>query len=283
MPVDDTITLRAFAPDDVAAAHGLSRAVAWPHRLEDWTLMAALGSGVAAVDPAGTVQGVAFLWRQGADFATLGMVIVSPALQKAGIGRRLMAALVDGAGGRRIQLNATVEGLRLYRSFGFAEVGGIRQHNGVLPAGAVPTAGAEAVRPLAPGDEDALRALDRRATGADRGDVLTALLGVSQGFALERDGALAGTILVRDFGRGRVLGPLVAADEAPALALLSAAATRTGGFLRADIPETASGLAAWLEGAGLARAGGVRTMLRGGPAPAGDGARVFGLASQALG
>ena len=283
MPTPDSITLRPFGPPDIAAAHGLSRAVSWPHRLEDWRLMAALGEGVVAADRDGTVQGVAMLWRQGADFATLGMVIVSPALQKAGIGRRLLAALVEAAGERRIQLNATAEGLKLYRSFGFAETGGIHQHNGILSPSAVPASGAEAVRPLRAGEAEALRGLDRAATGVDRGEVLSALLAVSEGLAVERDGVLAGTLLVRDFGRGRLLGPLVARDEEAALALLSSAATRTGGFLRADIPEGATRLAAWLAAAGLARVGAVRTMLRGAPAPARDTPRVFGLASQALG
>ena len=283
MPVDDTIHLKPLAPQELEAAHALSRAVAWPHRLEDWRVMFDLGRGFAAVDRDGALRGVSMWWPQGSDFATLGMVIVSPAQQKGGIGRRLMAAMVDAAGDRRIQLNATAEGLRLYRSFGFEETGGIHQHHGVLAPSASPVTAGTEVRALREADHDALMSLDRRASGVDRRAMLRALLPLSQGFALDGPDGLAATLLVRDFGRGKLLGPLVAEDEAGALALLTTAAVWTGGFLRADIPDDAPALARWLEEAGLPRVGAVRTMLRGSAAPPRESARIFGLASQALG
>ncbi len=283
MPADPSIILRPLAPRDLDAAHALSRSVSWPHRGEDWRTMAGLGAGVVAVDASGLLHGVALWWAQGTDFATLGMVIVSPVLQRSGIGRRLMAAIVEAAAPRRIQLNATAEGLRLYQSFGFEEVGGIHQHHGVLSEAARPVAPGTRVRTLTDGDHPALRALDRAASGADRTAILDALLPLSRGHAVDREGRLAGFVLARDFGRGRLLGPLVAEDEPTALALLSTAAVSEGGFLRADIPEGAAGLAAWLGEAGLPRVGQVRTMLRGrGSDPVGP-ARIFGLASQALG
>ncbi len=283
MPADPSIILRPLAPEDLDAAHGLSRSVSWPHRIEDWRLMARLGEGFAAVDASGRLQGVALWWPQGSEYATLGMVIVSPAVQKAGIGRRLMGVIVDAAAPRRIQLNATAEGLRLYRSFGFEEVGGIHQHHGILAPGAEPVAPGTDVRPLTDRDHPALRALDRTASGTDRRAILDALLPLSRGYAADAAGRMSGFLLVRDFGRGRLLGPLVADDEPTALALLSTAAVDAGGFLRADIPEDADDMAAWLEGAGLPRVGQVRTMLRGPVSSSLGPARVFGLASQALG
>jgi GNAT superfamily N-acetyltransferase len=283
MPVDETITLKSLAREELESAHGLSRAVAWPHRLEDWQVMFELGRGFAAVDRDGALQGVAMWWPQGDDFATLGMVIVSPVLQKSGIGRRLMAAIMEAAENRRVQLNATVAGLRLYESFGFVDVGGIHQHNGTLLPSVSAVTGGTAVRALSESDHDALLSLDRRATGVDRSGVLEVLLPLSEVYALDGADGLAGFLLVRDFGRGKLLGPLVAENEENALALLSHAAVRTGGFLRADIPDDAALLAEWLEGAGLPRVGAVRTMLRGAKVPQPGTARIFGLASQALG
>lgn len=283
MPVDETVSLKPLAWEELEAAHGLSRAVAWPHRLEDWKVMFELGRGVAAVDRDGTLQGVALWWPQGDTFATLGMVIVSPTQQKSGIGRRLMAAVMEAAGERRVQLNATVAGLRLYESFGFADVGGIHQHNGTLSRSASAVTTGTAVRALAASDHGALLSLDRRATGVDRRGVLDVLLPLSEGFVQDGEGGLSGYLLVRDFGRGKLLGPLVADSEENALALLSQAAVRTGGFLRADIPDDAPRLAQWLEGADLPKVGAVRTMLRGAMRPRQGHARIFGLASQALG
>ena len=107
MTVPGPFTLRPLVSDDLAAAHGLSQAVRWPHRLEDWRLMFGLGHGVVAVDAAGTVIGVAMWWPFGPEAATLGMVIVSPDLQRSGLGRRMLDALVAAAGARRIGLVAT--------------------------------------------------------------------------------------------------------------------------------------------------------------------------------
>ena len=283
MPVDDTMTVRSLARQELEAAQGLSRAVAWPHRLEDWQVMFDLGRGVAAVDRDGALQGVALWWPQGADFATIGMVIVSPTQQKAGIGRRLMATILEAAGDRRIQLNATVAGLRLYESFGFADIGGIHQHHGVLAPSASAITPGSRVRPLAAPDRGAVLSLDRRASGVDRAGILEGLLSLSQGFVLDGTDGLSGYLLVRDFGRGKLLGPLVAETEESALALLSTAATQIGGFLRADIADDAPALAHWLEEAGLPKVGAVRTMLRGAMRPRHEGARIFGLASQAIG
>ena len=52
---------RAFQSSDIAAAHGLSLAVGWPHRAEDWRRMFDAGSGFAAHDN-GRLIGTALFW-----------------------------------------------------------------------------------------------------------------------------------------------------------------------------------------------------------------------------
>lgn len=279
---DHPVALRALSERDVPAAFALSQAVRWPHRLEDWRLLAGFGHGFAAADAAGDLHGVALWWPFGADFATLGLVIVSPRLQKAGIGRRLMQALTAAADGRTIQLNATAEGLRLYEGFGFAPVGGICQHQGVPGPEARSMPGGVVLRPAGTADRPALLRLDAAASGVDRAAMLDTLAAVAEGLVAERGGMVVGYALCRDFGRGRQIGPVVADREDTALALVSALATRTGGFVRVDIPEDAARLATWLEGAGLAKVGHVTTMRHGPARPTTEG-RIYGLASQALG
>ena len=276
-----SITLRPLEAHDLPEAHALSQAVSWPHRFEDWRLMLSVGHGFAAVDETGALRGVALWWVFGDDLATLGLVIVSPQLQKSGIGRRLLAAITEAAGSRPVQLNATAEGTRLYESFGFRDVGGIVQHHGVLAPDARVVASAASIRPMRAADREAVRALDRKATGADRAVLLDALEQLSRGWVAEVDGKVRGTLLCRTFGRGQLLGPLAASDESIALALLSTAAMETGGFLRADIPDDAADLARWLEGAGLPPVGRVRTMRTKGGTLGDADARTFGLASQA--
>ncbi|MBM7047161.1 GNAT family N-acetyltransferase [Rhizobium lusitanum] len=278
-----SFSLRALAASDIQATHALSQAVGWTHRLADWDLLQRIGRGHVAADDRGSVRGIAMWWPQGRNFATLGMVIVAPELQRSGIGRRLMAKVLEDIGPRRIQLVATREGQALYDSLGFDVTGGITQRSGILDAGAEPAVIGTAVRSFEAGDLAAIHALDFGASGVDRSDVLAGLLPVSEGFVADRNGLLTGYALCRDFGRGRVVGPIVADDEDTSLALLSTAMVKTGGFLRADVPSDAARLIDWLERAGLRQGGAAQVMQRGPAAPIADGPRIFGLASQALG
>ncbi|MBY4727540.1 GNAT family N-acetyltransferase, partial [Burkholderia contaminans] len=85
-----TLTYRPFADTDLPAAHRLSEAVKWPHRLEDWRFVLQLGGGIVAEDETGVV-GTALGWRLGESHAALGMLIVSPERAGAGIERALLA------------------------------------------------------------------------------------------------------------------------------------------------------------------------------------------------
>jgi len=277
------ITLRPMVADDLPHAHRLSQAVGWGHRLQDWKLMFDLGHGFVAFDRSSAIQGVALWWPFGDEYATLGMLIVSPHLQKSGIGRQLMEAILAAAGSRRIELNATPAGLHLYERMQFVPAGRICTHIGTLSVDVQPVPSGINVRHVRAGDWSSLRSLDRRASSMDRTRLLDALAAESRGFVAEVDNRITGYLLCREFGKAKVLGPVVAESEQSALALISAAAVEIGGVLRADIPEDAALLSAWLSDAKLPRVGQVQTMWKGG-APAGDGTvRIFALASQALG
>jgi len=99
---------------------------------------------------------------------------------------------------------------------------------------------------------------------------------------LLRDGEPRGYAISRRFGRGHLIGPVVANSAADARALIEAALARLGQvFVRVDIPVT-SQLGEWLEGIGLRQVGDAITMVKGEPiVPAGP-ARVFALANQSF-
>jgi ribosomal protein S18 acetylase RimI-like enzyme len=278
------LTLRRLEAADLEAAQGLSRAVSWPHRVEDWQFVHGLGFGLAA-EAEGRLAGTAMGWRFGADHAALGMVIVDPAAQGCGIGRRLTGAVLDGLEGRVVQLTATAAGFPLYASLGFVAEGEVRQHQGAaFSIGLVPLAPGERLRPMGRSDAALLARMDRAATGQDRGAMLEALLAQAEGVALERDGEAVGFALLRRFGRGHVLGPVIAPDAVAAKALIAHwLGVRSGQFLRIDVPAE-SGLSPWLQELGLAQAGG-GTVMRRGPAPLAEagGPRRYALVNQALG
>jgi hypothetical protein len=98
---------------------------------------------------------------------------------------------------------------------------------------------------------------------------------------LERGGGVRGFAARRSFGRGDIIGPLVAETEADAITL--AGGVMRPGFQRIDIPVEAKALAAWLTQAGLKPVDSVTVMTRGTWPKGGGGLRRFALASQALG
>lgn len=281
-PAAATITLRAMTRDDVDAATELSREQQWPHREEDWALFLGLGEGLVA-ERDGAVVGSIMAWRFGTDYATLGMVIVSPALQGQGLGRRLMEAMLQRLEGRSVLLNATDEGLPLYRKLGFVEIGTVCQHQAV--AGAMPLPElrpGERVRPLG-GADTMLGELYSRASGLDRRALFERLSDDAQTVVLTKDHVPTGFAQFRRFGRGWLVGPVVAPDQAGARALiLHWLATGAGSFCRLDVTE-AGGLSPWLAEIGLPCVGRVRTMVRG-TAPATDQElAIYALVTQALG
>ena len=63
-PPADAVRLRLFEPGDLPAAHAMSSALKWPHRIEDWQFALSLGQGVVA-ERDGKVLGTALSWNLG--------------------------------------------------------------------------------------------------------------------------------------------------------------------------------------------------------------------------
>ena len=98
---------------------------------------------------------------------------------------------------------------------------------------------------------------------------------------LSENGTLTGYAMARSFGRGAVIGPIVAANEADAIALFRSLARP--GFIRVDCPGDAGTLIGHLKNSGLANTGTSPVMVRGDwTGPTGPN-RIYGLASHALG
>lgn len=274
--------LRPLTAGDLPAAHALTTEFGWPHRLADWVFMARLGTGVAA-EQDGALVGTALAWRFGAGHGAVGLIGVSPTAQRRGLGRRLTMAALDCLEDRTVVLHATAAGLPLYEALGFVADGTIRQHQGAAyGAGLMELPPGRRLRPIGRSDAGPLTALDRSATNLDRTELFAALLEVSSGVILDDDGTAIGFALLRRFGRGHVIGPVVAPDPASAQALIShLLGQHAGEFIRIDVPE-AAGLSDWLQHLGLADVGPAIRMVRG-PLLRSRPLMTFALASQAVG
>jgi GNAT superfamily N-acetyltransferase len=278
-------TLRPMHAGDLAAMHGLAQQMSWPHRPEDCAQLLALGAGTVAVDATGRTVGGGLRWSFGRDVGTIGLVLVAPDQQGRGIGRALMKALIADSEPRTLMLNATAEGLSLYEKLGFVSTGFVRQHQGRLTEAPVfPPAADVPLRRAVSSDHAALCALDAAVFGADRSALIGKLLATGDAWLVDRAGQPAGFAVLRAFGRGMIVGPVVAASEDEAIALVAAAAKAApSGVLRADMPGTAERLAAWLAAAGLPAIDTVTVMLRGSWPATRTGLQRFGLALQAWG
>ncbi|WP_316164512.1 MULTISPECIES: GNAT family N-acetyltransferase [unclassified Bradyrhizobium] len=277
----DAASFRAFSGEHLDAATRLSQQVRWPHRREDWQMALALSKGCVAVAADGRVIGTVLMTPYGQDAGTINMVIVDEAERGKGLGRCLMQQAMALAGERRLQLVATEDGLLLYEKLGFHRSGEIVQHQGHL---AEAVAQPDAVRAATPDDIAVITALDIAAFGADRRDLIAHIASIGEFAVLERQGRAAGFAALRHFGRGLVIGPVVAFSSEDAKSLVAHfLAGRQGKFIRVDTGSE-TGLAPWLGGLGLDHVGGGIVMLR--PAAGHTRRRAptsFALASQAFG
>ncbi|WP_343661425.1 GNAT family N-acetyltransferase [Ralstonia sp.] len=284
-PTDDGVVLRPMTADDLAQTHALSEEQRWPHRPADLAQSFAHAEGIVA-ERDGQIIAAAQRWRWGPRHATIGLVIVTPACQGRRIGHRLMSALLDGLDNHTVLLHATAEGRGLYERLGFVRTGEIRQHQGIAqPTPLIALPAGWRLRPAGLNESADLRRLDAQARGMPRDALIDDLLASADAcVVLDDDGEARGFAMLRRFGRGHAIGPVVAPDAESAKALIAhLAGINAGHFTRIDI-DFDSGLAEWLESIGLLRVDAPTTMVRGAPltTPPG-GPTLFAIVTQAMG
>jgi ribosomal protein S18 acetylase RimI-like enzyme len=269
----------AFTSEHLEGALKLSQEMSWPYRLEDWAFAMMVGQGFV-ITRSGEVIGTAAWFPNGDAFATIGMIIVSRKAQGHGFGARLVDALLSAVGTRTVLLNSTAEGRPLYERRSFQPLGIIHQHQGI-PKGRHQAPPSDLVRPMQSSDFDIVARLDRQATGSERRTLLRLLVEAGEAQVLLRDGAVVGYVISRLFGRGHVVGPVVAETTTEARLLIEAALARLEGRLvRIDTAAT-SEVSPWLDEIGLSQVSDALTMVRGALPPTGP-TRVFALSNQSF-
>lgn len=271
---------------DVGSLHALSVAVGWPHRPKDWDWLRQFGRGIAVVDSIGRVFGSAMWFPYGQDVAMIGLVITTPRSQAQGNARWLMEQVFEECRGRNLYLNSTRAAHNLYVSLGFANEATVWMHQGTVasslpnlpaPNGDLIEAGIDALGEIIE--------LDTQAFGWKREELISALVPISTIQTLRRDGKIVGYSICREFGRGHVIGPVVASNDDDALQLIAVHLRNLKGqFARIDTRETGP-LVNFLRASDFQVAERVTTMSRGRlllNRKAGE-PWVYGLAGHALG
>lgn len=275
---------------EMSQLQALSISVGWPHRAADWQSLLDIGKGYVALDEIGRVGASAMWFPHGESFATFGMLVTSPRLQANGAAKWLMQRIMTDCGHDCVRLNSTREARRLYVSLGFMPKGTVYQCQGaaLAPPPIAPIEAGLALRRLDRGDLEAIIALDAPAFGATRRQHILRLFESSITYGLYEGDRMRAYSMRRRFGRGYVVGPVVATCDADAIRVTHPhIAAHVGGFLRIDTHFEAGPFASFINESGLAVFDTVTTMVRQEGASYGTGkdgsAVVYGMASQSLG
>jgi ribosomal protein S18 acetylase RimI-like enzyme len=217
-------------------------------------------------------------------FSFIGLMGVSPAVQKHGIGRTIMEELlrrIEARGCPTVLLDASKAGARLYPLLGFVEDDGVTllQRDDILEI--VPSQN-DAISLLQASDLPELVAFDATYFGAARGHVLASYLVDDPRRAfIARDphGSITGFLIAQE----DMLGPWMAANVEVAEQLLSHALTLPfTGAPRAVIPASNEAGMRLLQRYGFREQRTLAHMRLGPPVPGRDRRHIYGQASFAI-
>jgi predicted N-acetyltransferase YhbS len=187
------------------------------------------------------------------DYAWISMILVTAAWRRQGLATRLMERCIDALDARRLvpALDASPAGREVYRRIGFRDTATSTRLGGDLGHATPPAAIELAV--LTPADLAAVAAYDRLSSGTDRTILLGHLLQrlPAAAFVARRQGGISGFVMARPGRLSAQIGPLVAEDDATALALLAAAGRAIGGLACLDLFDQRQALRDWLDGQGF--------------------------------
>jgi GNAT superfamily N-acetyltransferase len=230
-------------------------------------------------EPVASVSAV----RYGPDHGFLGFYIARPPVRGKGYGIRMWRAAMERLEGRTVGLDGVVDQQDNYRASGFRAAYRNVRHHGAVPEGGRPDGIALVDARTVP--FDVLAAYDRRFFPARRDAFLSLWLGLPghTSLAAVRDGEVRGLGVLRPSSGGSRIGPLYAASEDIALALVTelaaGAADRTVGI---DAPDANPAAIALVERLGLEPSFECARMYRG-RAPEVDTGGIFGTTTVELG
>jgi GNAT superfamily N-acetyltransferase len=206
--------LRNLETEDIASALQLSACVGWNQTAADWEALLALAPKTCfAMECDGLVVATTTLVCYERKLAWLGMVLTRPEYRGRGFARLLVEralAVADRNGIETVKLDATEQGIALYRKLGFRNEQRIERWAGTFSPNQVSTNGRADHLAI-----ETIERLDQAAAGVGRSALLELLrlraepISASEGFAMHRPGL-----------RARYLGPCVASNQKVAKALV---------------------------------------------------------------
>jgi GNAT superfamily N-acetyltransferase len=285
-------TLRPPAPlrpGELGDTQALVAEVGWNQTERDWRMFLEIGRVQAIRTEAGRVIATAATLPY-AGFGWISMVLVTAAWRRRGLASQLLRDAIDGLRGAGLVpvLDATPAGREVYRTLGFVDTWGFARL--ARPAVSATRNAASVVadidvRPITDAMWPEICAYDTAAFGSERSRLLTRLRGrmpAADLVALRAD-RLAGFLLGREGRIATQLGPLVAEDDATALALLTRAIGAITDPVFIDLVDSKTAIRTFLEAQGFGFTRPLTRMVHGRASAFDDGARTFAVVGPEFG
>ena len=257
MVASELPAIEVLSVADVAGCLALSDAAGWNQTAADWGLFMRHGQvfGCRAEDGRRVATAAALPYASGCGW--ISMVLVAASHRHRGLATRLLDACVAALrnAGCMPVLDATAAGREVYRRDGFIDGFEFDRWQGDSTSQpAMQTSDAAAPRALSIDGSDVacITALDDAATGIGRAFLLRSFVARGTTLALLTP-ARSGFAIARAGRQATQIGPLVAAGESDAIALLAAVFAACNGRLFIDTPVRWRALADWLGERGFSR------------------------------
>jgi ribosomal protein S18 acetylase RimI-like enzyme/GNAT superfamily N-acetyltransferase len=248
MASTEALQLVSVGEEKIAGCMALSAEAGWNQTADDWALFMRRGTVFGVPDAAGRPVATGAILPYPDNFAWISMVLVTASRRGARIGTRILETCCAELTQRGLVavLDATPAGERVYRPLGFEPLFKLTRwqgESGGRGCRAEPPAG---IRRMAPDDLATVVASDAAAFGAERSFLLESFFRRAPQLAfLSEEGN--GFVLARPGRLATHIGPLVAADESYAAALLYTALDAISGPVFLDLCDRWDGLVRLLE------------------------------------
>ena len=277
-----------LAEVNAPAAFLLSAEAGWNQTVDDWRLMLEEGEALGQFGPGGQLVASALLMPYDERIAWIAMVLTSADFRRRGLATRNLHWAIERCRERRLiaGLDATPDGVEVYRPLGFQDVCGLQRLRAEQPGALRLPRRDVAIRSLqAARDLDAIARLDVRVFGAERRRLLTYLIRSEPRRALlaEAAGNLAGFVLARPGRVALQIGPLVAQSPNIAVLLLAQALVGASGPVSIDVPDRQSEFREMLQTGGFEPVRRFTRMVQAAPDKLGDMAGCFAIAGPEFG
>lgn len=271
-----------------AAGFELSAEAGWNQTVDDWRLMLGDGEAIGQFAADGRLVASALLLPYGERIAWIAMVLTTAEFRRRGLATANLHWTLERCRERGLigGLDATPDGVEVYRPLGFVETCGLQRLRAEQPNVTRPARGVVAIRPLqAARDLDTIARLDAGVFGVARRRLLDYLRRNQPQRALlaEAEGELAGLVLARSGRAALHIGPLVARNPTVARLLLAQALVAATGPVSIDVPDRQSAFLEMLAGAGFVPVRPFTRMMMGAAEAQGDMATCYAIVGPEFG